>query len=94
MGEDKFRAFMKTVETPAPPVPPEPFDLISKGLGFFSGLAQTFSSPEATQKLVSSLVDKDPATGKTYLKIPVENEKMVSDALNLFGQLFKALGKG
>lgn len=72
---------------------PEPAELISKGLGFFSGLAQTLASPQATEKLVSSIVDKDPSTGKTYLKIPVESEKMVSDALNLFGQLFKALGK-
>ena len=72
---------------------PDPAALISGGLGFLSGLARTFSSPEATQKLVSSLVDKDPASGKTYLKIPVENEKVVADALNLFGQLFKAFGK-
>ncbi|MEI7980996.1 MAG: C-terminal helicase domain-containing protein, partial [Bacteroidota bacterium] len=72
---------------------PDPAALISGGLGFLSGLARTFSSPEATQKLVSSLIDKDPASGKTYLKIPVENEKVVTDALNLFGQLFKAFGK-
>jgi len=72
---------------------PDPAALIAGGLGFFSGLARTFSSPEATQKLVSSLVDKDPVTGKTYMKIPIENEKVVSDALNLFGQLFKAFGK-
>ncbi len=72
---------------------PDPAALIAGGLGFLSGLARTFSSPEATQKLVSSLVDKDPASGKTYLKIPVENEKVVADALNLFGQLFKAFGQ-
>ncbi|MCK9422761.1 MAG: DEAD/DEAH box helicase [Bacteroidales bacterium] len=72
---------------------PDPAALIAGGLGFLSGLARTFSSPEATQKLVSSLVDKDPASGKTYLKIPVENEKVVTDALNLFGQLFKAFGQ-
>ncbi len=72
---------------------PDPATLIAGGLGFLSGLAKTFSSPEATQKLVSSLVDKDPSSGKTYLKIPVENEKVVADALNLFGQLFQAFGK-
>ena len=85
------------IEQPASPIPmsevPEPAELISKGFGFLSGLAKTFSSPDATQRLVSSLVDKDPASGKTYLKIPVENEKVVTDALNLFGQLFKAFGK-
>jgi superfamily II DNA/RNA helicase len=72
---------------------PEPTELITKGLGFLSGLAQTFSSPEATHKLVSSLVDKDPQSGKTYLKIPVENEKSVSDVLHLMGQLFMAFRK-
>ena len=72
---------------------PDPATLLAGGLGFLSGLARTFSSPEATQKLVSSLIEKDHSSGKTYLKIPVENEKIVADALNLFGQLFKAFGK-
>ena len=72
---------------------PDPVLLIAGGFDFLSGLAKTFSSPESTQKLVSSLVDKDPSTGKTFLKIPVENEKVVSDVFNLFGQLFKAFGK-
>jgi hypothetical protein len=72
---------------------PDPAALIAGGLDFFSGLAKTFSSPEATQKLVSSIVDKDPVSGKTYLKIPVENEKVIADALTLFGQLFNAFGK-
>lgn len=72
---------------------PEPAELITKGIGFLSGLAQTFSSPEATQKLVSSLVDKDPQSGKTYLKIPVENEKSVADTLRLLGELFMAFRK-
>ncbi len=73
--------------------PPDPAALIAGGLGFLSGLARTFSSPEATQKLVSSLVDKDPVTNKTYLKIPVENEKVITDALNFFGQFFATFSK-
>jgi superfamily II DNA or RNA helicase len=70
-------------------VPTDPAILITQGISFFSGLAQTFSSPEATQKLVSSLVEKDPQTGKTFLKIPVESEAIVTTALNLLTQLFK-----
>jgi len=42
---------------------------------------------------VSTLVEKDPASGKTFLKIPVENEQVVTDALNLLGQLFNAFRK-
>jgi hypothetical protein len=72
---------------------PEPAELITKGLSFFSGLAQTLASPEATRNLVTSLVEKDPETGKTCLKIPIENEKVISDALTLFGQLFKTFTK-
>ena len=76
----------------APPLP-EPAELISSGMNFLNGLFNTFSSPEATQKLVSSIVQNDPETGKTYLKIPVENEAVVGNALNLIGQLFSMVQK-
>ena len=95
-GDDDVPASGPEEIVPQPSVnagPPDPAALIAGGLGFLSGLAQTFSSPDATQKLVSSLVDKDPVSGKTYLKIPVENEQIVTDALNFFGQLFKSFGK-
>ncbi len=95
-GDDDAQASEPVDTTSQPPVTmetPDPAALIAGGLGFLSGLAKTFSSPEATQKLVSSLVARDPASGKTYLKIPVENEQVVTDAMNLFGQLFKAFGK-
>jgi len=67
--------------------------LITQGISFISGFAKALSSPEATEKLVSSLVEKDKATGKIYMKIPVENEKAITNALNLLGQLFKGLAK-
>ncbi|MDP1623295.1 MAG: DEAD/DEAH box helicase [Bacteroidales bacterium] len=82
-----------TSQAPLTKEAPDPAALIAGGFEFLSGLARTFSSPAATQKLVSSLIEKDPESGKTYLKLPVENEKVVSDALNLFGQLFKAFEK-
>ena len=70
-----------------------PEQLIQNGISFLSGLARTFSDPEATQKLVSTLVQKDEGDGKTYLKIPVENEKTVENILTLFGNLVKQMGK-
>lgn len=76
----------------APPLP-EPAELISSGMNFLNGLFNTFSSPEATQKLVSSIVQKDPDSGKTFLKIPVENEAVVSNALNVIGQLLSMVQK-
>jgi SNF2 family DNA or RNA helicase len=65
-----------------------PADLIQTGLSFLGKLSQTLSSPEATQKLVSSIMQKDEKDGKTYLKIPVENEKVIENILTLFAGIF------
>jgi SNF2 family DNA or RNA helicase len=70
-----------------------PQDLLQNGFNFFGQLAQTLASPEATQNLVNSIVAKDEATGQTYLKIPVENQAVVQNALNVFGALFANFGK-
>ena len=66
-------------------------ELMANGLKFFSQLAQTLSDKEATAKLVSSITERDEATGQTYLKVPVENEKTVESAITMLGTLFKAL---
>jgi SNF2 family DNA or RNA helicase len=65
-----------------------PEDLIQTGLSFLAKLTQTLSSPEAMQQLVSTVVQKDEKDGKTYLKIPVENEKVIENALALFAGIF------
>jgi len=65
-----------------------PADLIQTGISFLGKLTQTLSSPEATQKLVSSIVQRDEKDGKTYLKIPVENEKVIENALALLAEIF------
>ncbi|MCX6272701.1 MAG: DEAD/DEAH box helicase [Bacteroidetes bacterium] len=68
----------------------DPATIIQTGLSFFSGLMKTLSSPESTEKLVKTIVDKDEASGKTYLKIPVESEKLVNDVLGMLGKLLNA----
>ncbi len=70
-----------------------PEALISQGVNFLSGLADALSSPEKTEELVSSITEKDQKSGKTYIKIPVEDNETVTKAFNLFGQLLKNLGK-
>ncbi len=65
-----------------------PADLIQTGLSFLGKLTQTLSSPEAIKQLVSTVVQKDEKDGKTYLKIPVENEKVIENALALFASFF------
>lgn len=64
-----------------------PDKLIRSGLDFFSGLARTLSSPDATEKLVSSLIEEDKTTGETHLKIPVKDKESVMQIFNLFGKL-------
>lgn len=65
-----------------------PQQLLQQGFSFFSGLARTLGSPEATEKLVNSIVEIDEETGQTSLRIPVANKESVSDILQLMGKLF------
>lgn len=66
---------------------PQPDALIRSGLDFFSGLARTLSSPDATEKLVASLIEEDKTTGETHLKIPIKDKESVMQVFNLFGKL-------
>lgn len=74
------------------PSEPQPDALIRSGMDFFSGLARTLSSPDATERLVSSLLEEDKTTGETHLKIPVKDKESVMQVFNLFGKLLG--GKG
>lgn len=65
-----------------------PQELLQQGLSFFSGLAQTLQSPEATQQLVDSIVKVDEKTGETSLHIPVPDKESVANILNMVGKLF------
>lgn len=65
-----------------------PEQLLQQGISFFSGLARTLTSPEATAKLIDSLVEEDKQTGQTSLRIPVPNKESVSEVFNLIGKLF------
>ncbi len=62
--------------------------MVQNGLAFFQSMMQTLKSAEKTETLVKTITTKDEQTGQTYLKIPVENEAFVSNALQLLGQLF------
>lgn len=66
---------------------PHPQQLVSQGVSFFSGLAETLKSAEATQQLVDSIVETDKETGETHLKIPVGSKDTVIQMLTLFGKL-------
>ena len=71
-----------------PRIPSTPKELIAQGTAFFSGLAATLKSPEATEQLVNSLVETDAETGQTSLKIPVPDKQTVRNLLDIVGKLF------
>lgn len=70
----------------------DPATIMKNGLNFITGLAKTFSDPEATKRLVSEVVAKDEKDGRTYLKIPVESEKTVEDFIGMVGSFIKSMG--
>ena len=84
--DDEIQHGEATEKTPVKAATPA--DLIQTGLSFLDKLSETLSSPEATRQLVSSIVQKDEKDGKTYLKIPVENEKVIENVLALFAGIF------
>ena len=67
----------------------DPSDIVRQGVSFFSSLAQTLSSPEATRQLVDSLVETDKQTGQTTLRIPVPNKETVQNVLSALSKLFE-----
>ncbi len=80
-------------EEPKQEEPAEEENILSQGLKFLGKLSETLADKDATQKLVSSVTEKDEKTGKTYLKIPVENEKIIENAVSLLGSFLKNLNK-
>ena len=65
-------------------------DVVRQGVSFFTSLAQTLSSPEATRQLVDSLVETDEQTGQTSLRIPVPNKVTVQNVLGALAKLFSS----
>lgn len=77
-------------EMPGSGLPEEnPDVLVQQGVSFLSGLARTLASPEATRKLVDSLVEEDKETGRTTLRIQVPDKESVVGVLSMLGKLFK-----
>ncbi|MBQ0050352.1 MAG: DEAD/DEAH box helicase [Bacteroidales bacterium] len=95
--EDDVLSHTSSVQNPSPASPAtstplssprHPKQLISEGVSFLSGLAETLKSPEATKQLIDNIVDVNPETGETNLKIPVSSKETVTNVLQLFSKLF------
>lgn len=66
-----------------------PSDVIGKGAAFFGSLLDTLKDPEATGKLVDTLVKEDPSTGKASINIPISGKEPVRQLLDLIGKMLK-----
>lgn len=66
-----------------------PDQIVQNGMAFFQGMMAALQSPEKTNALVKSITEKDEASGQTYLKIPIESESLLQNALTLIGSFLK-----
>lgn len=64
-----------------------PKQLISQGVSFLTGLAETLKSEEATRQLVDKIVEVDEKTGEVNVKIPVASKQTVMQLFSLLGKL-------
>ena len=64
-----------------------PKQLISQGVSFLTGLAETLKSEEATRQLVDNIVEVDEKTGEVNVKIPVASKQTVMQLFSLLGKL-------
>jgi hypothetical protein len=67
-------------------------ELIKSGVHFFTQLNQTLKNPKENKALIEHLIFRDEA-GKVFLKIPVENEEVVAEALQSLSSVFGAFLK-
>ena len=63
--------------------------LIGQGVSFLGNLLQTLKEPDATRRLVDTLVKEDPATGQASINIPVSGKESVLQFVSLLGKLLK-----
>lgn len=68
---------------------PDADALIGQGISFLGGLVKTLKNPDASKRLVDSLVREDPATGQASIQIPVSDKDSVLQFVSLLGKLLK-----
>jgi len=72
-------------------------ELLTVGAGFISKLGQTLNKLQTGEININNFIEKD-EVGKTSIKIPVENEKVITNTISqlagLFGNLLGNSNKG
>ena len=87
-------------KTPSPEKPqniidsnPEIAELFSAGANFLEKIGNTFSKMQTGEINVNDFVEKDKETGKTSLKIPIQNEEVIADTIKNLANIFSAFVK-
>ena len=62
-------------------------DVVQKGMSFLTDLVSVLKDPDASRRMVDSIVKEDKQTGKTSLNIPVKDKDTVMQFVNLLGKL-------
>lgn len=68
-------------------------DLLTTGFTFLEKLSNTFSNPDKTKTILNKWMEKDEKTGKTCIKIPVQDEEIVNKAANVLNIFFSSFKK-
>lgn len=69
--------------------PSDEEELARAGANFLTALEHTLRSPEATERLLDSIVSTDPETGATRLSLPVPSRDAVASLLRALSNLLK-----
>ena len=69
-------------------IKPEIAELFTSGANFLNQLGNTFGKIQSGEIKINDFVEKDEKTGKTSLKIPVQNEETVMNTINAIAGLF------
>src|SRR3989337_3136664 len=72
---------------------PDLTDLFKTGISFLEKISHAISEGDSLQPVISSFIEKDKDTGKSFLKRPVPDEDTISKALSTFGKLLQGLRK-
>jgi SNF2 family DNA or RNA helicase len=85
---EKSETPKQVATSPTEEIKPEIAELFATGANFLSQLGNTFGKIQTGEIRVNDFIEKDEKTGKTSIKIPVQNEETVMNTINAIANLF------
>ena len=87
---DAVAADAPSTSAPASEQEPDPdlaVDVVRQGVSFITGLVEVLKDPQASKRMVDTLVTEDKETGKASLNIPVKDKESVMQFVSLLVKL-------